>query len=390
MSHPTHSAICSVTHANLICHDRFESDCQAQLNVSVTALPAFPNSTDVKLVNYMYPSYGDPKPLLNAKLKMMNGNSVSCWYNGDITVPGTILHMMQEPVRLNAISLIAGVIIVIIGVVFMGFGLFLLGSSLWKAFQERASARSEDGYFYMEFEEITPNTFTPNEDEEAAQEPVAVVDNVERLLFMRKVFGTLAFEYFLTFLAVIFCTMYQPAREWILVTAPTWLSSAVAFVGLVAMFPLMIFSDKYPYNLIAVTAFSIIFGFVIGIICAWYAFTIVIYAFTLLFVILGTVTIFTLFARGAFPYFWAMIGCFVSLSLSCGFLTIFLPLSSGGWTIASLAGAFLFSVFLIWDMAIIAHYFPTEMWALGAVIIYLDSLNIFLNLLRFLGNRGRE
>jgi FtsH-binding integral membrane protein len=326
--------------------------------------------------------------------------------------------MMQEPVRLNAISLIAGVIIVIIGVGFMGFGLFLLGSSLWRAFQERASARSADGYFYMEFDEITPNTYTPNEDEEAgaaAQEPVAVVDQAERLLFMRKVFGTLAFEYFLTFLAVIFCTMYQPAREWILVTAPTWLSSAVAFVGLVAMFPLMIFSTKYPYNLIAVTAFvrfipdrlqslefpnsnvfwclfsfaqSVIFGFVIGIVCAW--FTIVIYAFTLLFVILGTVTIFTLFARGAFPYFWAMIGCFVSLSFSCGFLTIFLPLSSGGWTIASLAGAFLFSIFLIWDMAIIAHYFSTEMWALGAVIIYLDSLNIFMNLLRFLGNKGRE
>jgi hypothetical protein len=33
MSHPTQAAICSVTHADLVCHDRFESDCQAQMNV---------------------------------------------------------------------------------------------------------------------------------------------------------------------------------------------------------------------------------------------------------------------------------------------------------------------------------------------------------------------
>lgn len=117
---------------------------------------------------------------------------------------------------------------------------------------------------------------------------------------------------------------------------------------------------------------------------------VIIHAFILLFVILLVVTVFTLTAKGAFPYFWAMIGCFVSIVVASGVLAIMLPFPSAGQAILAMGGAMIYTIFLIWDMAVVSHGFDTDAWVLASVVLYLDSLNIFLFLLRFLGGRSSE
>lgn len=128
----------------------------------------------------------------------------------------------------------------------------------------------------------------------------------------------------------------------------------------------------------------------VGLVSTLYSVTVVFHACVLVMVILVSITAFTLLSRGVFPYFWAMLGCLLAITVACILLAVFLPFPSASQAICAIGGAILWSMFLLWDMAVIANYYSADMWAMGAVTIYLDTLNILLFLLRFLGGRSRQ
>jgi FtsH-binding integral membrane protein len=132
------------------------------------------------------------------------------------------------------------------------------------------------------------------------------------------------------------------------------------------------------------------FGAMISMVAVRYSVAVVFHASVLVMVVLFCTSAFTLTARGAFPYFWAMLGSFVGITISCIFLGIYLPFPNAAQAICAISGAMLWTMFLLWDMAVIANYYSEDMWVLGAVTIYLDTLNILLFLLRFLGGRSRQ
>lgn len=135
--------------------------------------------------------------------------------------------------------------------------MYLIGTTLREAYATTGGRMSSNGYFYLEMEETSASTYEQSEDIEAAPEPtpLSVAEQPERLLFMRKVFASLGFQYLLTFGAVSLCVLNERVRDWLLLSAPVWLIYVVLFVGIAAIFPVYIFADTWPLNIMAVTAF---------------------------------------------------------------------------------------------------------------------------------------
>ncbi|MEH6943769.1 Bax inhibitor-1/YccA family protein [Bacillus sp. JJ722] len=69
-----------------------------------------------------------------------------------------------------------------------------------------------------------------------------------------------------------------------------------------------------------------------------------------------------------------------------GILSIFMPLSSTNMLIVSGIGSILFSLYVLYDFNQMKHHgISEEMVPLLALNLYLDFVNLFINLLRFIG-----
>ena len=53
----------------------------------------------------------------------------------------------------------------------------------------------------------------------------------------------------------------------------------------------------------------------------------------------------------------------------------------------SVAGAIVFSLFIVFDTHMMMHKLSPEEYILAAINLYLDILNLFLHILRLLGDR---
>lgn len=263
------------------------------------------------------------------------------------------------------------------------------------------SRAASEGYFFVEMEDYginghkSPEYATPKDVESPppaiVSDNTALIDRPNRIAFMRKVFFTLFFQFAITFGIVSICVLVPHVRDWLLVGAPFWFIYVAMAVGFISIFPLFCFADRFPLNIVLITLVSSGIGFLVGVVATMYSVRVIFHACILLLVVLVAVTAFTLTARrGVYSYFGAMLAAVVALTAACLILGFFLPFPSAAQAVCAIIGVFVWTVFLLWDMAVIANYFDEDQWALGAVTIYLDSINILLFLLRFLGGRSRQ
>lgn len=59
-------------------------------------------------------------------------------------------------------------------------------------------------------------------------------------------------------------------------------------------------------------------------------------------------------------------------------------------TVMAGAGALLFSAFIVFDTHILVHKLSPEEYILGAITLYLDILNLFLEILKILGKSNKN
>jgi len=82
-----------------------------------------------------------------------------------------------------------------------------------------------------------------------------------------------------------------------------------------------------------------------------------------------------------------LVGLLVAL-LVCGLIKVFLPHSKTLEIVYAGGGALLFSAYLVWDVQRLMYGKESQIgvddYVLAAISIYLDILNIFLNVLRIL------
>jgi len=226
------------------------------------------------------------------------------------------------------------------------------------------------------------------------------VERSIRMGFVRKVYSILSFQLLLT--CVIAYPVMQQSRSWFV--EHTSLFYAVVVVQFVCMAVIACAQQQlrtFPQNYAFLFLFTATEGFLIGMVCAGYTAQSVALAAsaTVLIFLLMTVYAWTTKSdfSGAGPYFMAMFFTLFSL----GFLMFVLSLlgvddtlmSSLNFMYGSLA-TMLFTFFIVFDtQKMIGEWgghkvqFNIDDYCLAALNLYLDIINLFLQILQLFGDK---
>lgn len=219
---------------------------------------------------------------------------------------------------------------------------------------------------------------------------ISATENELRLGFIRKVFGIVAAQLTLT-AAIALALMASPGTQAYL-AASLGAQIALMAVSLLGLIPLYAFKDRHPLNLALLAAWTAVFSVTVGLACTFYAPAIVIQAVVITAAVVGGLTAYTFWAtaRGQdftwmapllFSALWAMI--------VWGMLQIFFHPGPLGQTVYALLGALLFSGYIVFDIHLLATRLDVDDYVWGSVALYLDIINLFMYILRLVGDRDR-
>ncbi|KAH9083630.1 UPF0005-domain-containing protein [Lactarius deliciosus] len=135
-----------------------------------------------------------------------------------------------------------------------------------------------------------------------------------------------------------------------------------------------------------VPLFGTLVAFTLGVVTAFYDNVIVLQALLITTGIFLGLTLFTLQSKYDFSGMgpW-LFGGLLALVMT-GFVGVFIPFSSTMNLIYALVGTLLFSGYIVYDTYLINSRLSPDEYIMGAISLYLDFINLFLNILRLLSN----
>lgn len=222
--------------------------------------------------------------------------------------------------------------------------------------------------------------------------------------FIRKVYGIVLSQLLFTSLVAGFFTIYAPAGNWIVTRGfPVILSCGILAVVLCSvLFCFASVARNYPYNYIMLGAFTAAEAVGLGGLCAVISLQskqhIVLAALFCTVVVVSALTLFAWQTKYDFsswiPYVVVASLVLLLVGIGCAFFPknrVVDILYAGAMTV-------LFSIYLLIDTQRIAgkgaQAISTEDYILASLSLYLNVINIFIYILRFLekltGNRDRE
>lgn len=205
-----------------------------------------------------------------------------------------------------------------------------------------------------------------------------------RMGFLRKVYGLLSMQLLVT--TVVAATFaYTPVlRD--TVHANPWLLILSLFLAIGLLIALHVKRHHVPINFILLGAFTVVESMAVGVAVSMYEAEVVVKAFVLTLVITGGLTAYTFQTKRDFTNIGAglLIGLLIMIGL--GMMNIFL--GSTGLELALAGGsALIFCLFIVYDTQMMMQKLSPEEYILATINLYLDILNLFLELLRLLGDR---
>jgi hypothetical protein len=211
--------------------------------------------------------------------------------------------------------------------------------------------------------------------------------------FIRKVYGILMTQLAFTF-GVTFLFVYnERVKNYVYQNA--WMLYLAISVQVVTIIALACFRDmrrRYPTNYILLASFTGAEAYLVGVISSTYDTTVVLQAFISAFVVVLSLTIFawqtkydfTMMGGALWGGLWALI--------MMGFLRWFFPADSFLNTVYASLGVIIFSLYVVYDTQLIVgkgkYKISPDEYVFGALMLYLDVVNLFLFLLRLFGGGG--
>lgn len=205
-----------------------------------------------------------------------------------------------------------------------------------------------------------------------------------RMAFLRKVYGILSAQILLTTLVSIIFMSFEPVANF--VKESQWLLMASVFTSFGLLIALMVKKKDVPANYILLGCFTLIESVMVGVVVTFYTVPSVIQAFALTCAVTLALTFYTFQSKRDMSSWGAGLFSCLWILIIAGFMQIFLQSEIVDLAIA-VGGAALFSVFIIFDTHMIMHRVSPEDYIEAAIDLYLDILNLFLYILRILGER---
>lgn len=212
-----------------------------------------------------------------------------------------------------------------------------------------------------------------------------------RLDFLRKVYTVLAAQ--LGFTAVLSGAFMISGslNQWV-ISASSWLIW-VCFLGTLGALVGLFWARSRPkWSLPALSVFTFFEALSVAMICAIYAASgfgfIVFEACFLTALVFGGLTIYCWRSQRDFSFLGGFLGAALLVVLGAAVLNAVL-----GWMghfsttfsfVLSVVSALVFCGYILFDTSLIIHHLGPDDWSIACVSLYLDVLNLFLNLLQIL------
>lgn len=214
--------------------------------------------------------------------------------------------------------------------------------------------------------------------------------------FIRKVYSILFIQLSITVaiaapFVLLDSNVVQPfiaANLWLV-----WLSLALSLISMFtfACFPSLM--RKYPVNYIILLVFTATEGLFVGLISSQYKIESVVIAVGAVTLIALALTLFAFQTKidftGLGPYL--LVGSLVLLIF--GFVLIFFPGNSIAQRVYCGIGALVFSLYLVYNTQLIIggnhrkHQFSVDDYAVAAICLYIDIIQLFIYMLSLFGDR---
>ncbi|KAH3678428.1 hypothetical protein WICMUC_001445 [Wickerhamomyces mucosus] len=159
----------------------------------------------------------------------------------------------------------------------------------------------------------------------------------------------------------------------------------VSFIGSIGS---MLFafhqSRHYPYNLILLTIFTIFESYSIGVVTSLYDTQIVLEAMIITLVIFVGLSLFAFQTKYDFTSWIGVLNGVLFALIGIGFIWMFIQPSTISELVYAGIGATVFSAYIIIDTQLILRKYNVEEEVPAAIGLYLDIINLFLEILRIL------
>nr|GEV41769.1 BI1-like protein [Tanacetum cinerariifolium] len=213
-------------------------------------------------------------------------------------------------------------------------------------------------------------------------------ENILRWGFIRKVYGILAAQMVLTTLVSFATVLYAPVNE--MLRGNSGLLLFMVFLPFILLWPLHVYQQKHPLNLVFLGLFTASLSLTVGVTCANTDGKIVLEALILTSAVVTSLTAYTFWAskKGKdFSFLGPILFTSLVILLVTSFMQMVFPLGPTSNAIIGGFGAVIFSGYIIYDTENLIKRFTYDEYIWASVTLYLDILNLFLTILRML-NRG--
>ncbi len=152
------------------------------------------------------------------------------------------------------------------------------------------------------------------------------------------------------------------------------------------------FRYHYPENYVMLALFTASLSYTVALVCTQYQTNTVLYAATATIGVCVVLIIYAIRTKNDFTMIGGGLASALSILIILGFIGLFVHDSIYNY-IYSGFGAFLFSLYLIYDVQMVSsgnHKYKLEPddYIMGAIAIYLDIVNIFIDLLNMTNSRN--
>ncbi|PPQ95324.1 hypothetical protein CVT26_008169 [Gymnopilus dilepis] len=203
-----------------------------------------------------------------------------------------------------------------------------------------------------------------------------------RNAFIRKVYTILLCQIVGTTLVGGIVSQSPDTIFW--VQTHTWAFYVPLFGTLINLGLLFWKRHSHPWNLVLLSTFTIMEAFTLGVATSFYRPELVLQALLITSGVFLGLTLFTFQSKydfsGMGPF---LFGALIALCVT-GLVGIFIPFSRTMDIIFALGGCLIFSGYIVYDTYLINKRLSPDEFILASISLYLDFINLFLNILRLL------
>ncbi|PCH36124.1 UPF0005-domain-containing protein, partial [Wolfiporia cocos MD-104 SS10] len=201
-----------------------------------------------------------------------------------------------------------------------------------------------------------------------------------RNAFVRKVYTILFCQIFATALVAGGISQSTNAIFW--VQTHTWSFYLPLFGTLISLGLLYWKRHSHPANLVILSAFTLLEAFTLGVTVAFFDTVIVLQALLITLGVFLGLTLFTLQSKYDFSGLGAWLFAGLIALMMTGFVSIFVPFGRTLDIVYAAGGCLIFSGYVVYDTFMITKRLSPDEYIMAAISLYLDFINLFINILR--------